>query len=364
MIKCPICDKDFNSLINHIKEHNLSLPNFRKKYGLDFIIANKEIYDFINKPLYEERCGDRTLNKYFKFENFNIERNLKMGDLVPKIDSSYLFPKETKWLCISILDKKNTFLTGFPGTGKSSLILQLYAQLNRNLFHISCFGDLSYESLIYTEEIKTNPKTGNVETIPKYGTIIKSMKDSEHKAGLLFDEISVADPKVLQVLQPLLESSTRYITIPETGEIITAHDDWVFFATDNTRGQGDEFGMFNGADMMNFALLNRFPIFLEINYLDPKLEKEILQRKLKFKLPDSILDDAIKVAQHLRNGIKSGQFYMTFSIRDLYEWLNKLQYFENYSKAILECAQVTFINKLNHELQEAVREIIKNIYNI
>lgn len=365
MVECPLCNYTDICLIEHLKEeHNLSIDEFRAEYTQ--LIADTQFYDFISKDLTTQRKGDRTSDRFLLIEDIKLEKLAKDSNraYIPEFDPDYEFHKEAKWAAIAIKEKKNVFLTGFPGTGKSSLVLQLYARLNRSLYHISAYGDLSYENLIYKEEIKTNPDTGNIETKKVYGMIIQSMLDEKNKAGLLFDEISFADPRVLQVLQPLLESSTRYITIPETSEMIKAHSDWIFFATDNTRGQGDELGMFNGTENMNFALLNRFPFFLELQYLDPVVEKKILKSKLMrqgVSLPDDIYDKVLKITRIIRNGVRDGQYYMTFSMRDLFEWLLKLKYFDNPYQNLITCAQVTFLNKLNPDLRIAIENIMKNV---
>jgi len=370
MATCPICNHENSYLIEHIwEEHSLTIDAFRKKYGFEEKLVDEELYDLIEAKLTDEkiqRQGNLTFEKFFTFQNLKLEKlppNPNRPHL-PELDETYLLPDKAKWVLMAIKERKNVFLTGLSGTGKSSLILQIYALLNRSLYHISSFGDLTYEHLIYKDELKTNPDTGNIETRPQYGMIIQSMLNSKNKAGLLFDEISFADTRVLQALQPLLEGSTRYLTIPETGEIIKAHPDWVFFATDNTKGQGDELGMFSGTENMNFALLNRFAYFLEIDYLPPKQEELVVQKKLEkagVTLPKEIYSKAMKVTKTLRQGIKSNKYYMTFSIRDLYEWLLKLRYFDNPMKNLIECAQVTFVDKLDSITRQGVINVLEDI---
>lgn len=369
-MKCPICSFESDYLIDHLqKEHDLSVEEFRTIHGFNDLLFDPKFYDLLDqerKSKNIQREGNLVKKSYFSLFDIKVEKlhfNSRRK-FVPELDNAYYFPKCSRWAMIAIKERKNVFLTGLPGTGKSSLIMQIYARLNRSLYHISSFGDLTYEHLIYKDELKVNPENGKVETRPQYGTIIQSMLDKENKAGLLFDEISFADSRVLQALQPLLEGSTRYLTIPETGEIIRAHPDWVFFATDNTKGQGDEFGMFSGAENMNFALLNRFPIFLELDYLPLDVEEKVLKEKIEqqgIDLPLEVYKRAMQVTRLLRNGVKSNKYYMTFSIRDVYEWLLKLKYFDRPFSAMIECAKITFVNKLDEVTKQGVLNVLEDV---
>jgi cobaltochelatase CobS len=49
------------------------------------------------------------------------------------------------------------------------------------------------------------------------------------------------------------------------------------FATGNTVGQGDEFGMYQGARPQSMALLDRFKVWIHVEYMDAKQREELIK---------------------------------------------------------------------------------------
>ena len=89
------------------------------------ITLKTEQKELITKGI--QRAGDLTNKNYFILKDIKLEKlDDKERSHLPSFDNNYLFPDISKWAAMAIKDSKNLFLTGPPGTGKSSLILQIY----------------------------------------------------------------------------------------------------------------------------------------------------------------------------------------------------------------------------------------------
>ena len=62
------------------------------------------------------------------------------------------------------------------------------------------------------------------------------------------------------------------------GRLVKPHPLFRFVATANSRGQGDEYGVYAGVRPMNGALLNRFPMFIEVDYMSGEEEGAMLTK--------------------------------------------------------------------------------------
>ena len=69
--------------------------------------------------------------------------------------------------------------------------------------------------------------------------------------------------------------------IQRINEIITPAAGFTVVATANTKGQGDETGRFIGANVMNEASLDRFPVCLEQEYPSRITERRIVRGMMK-----------------------------------------------------------------------------------
>jgi cobaltochelatase CobS len=129
------------------------------------------------------------------------------------------------------------------------------------------------------------------------------------------DEIDAGRPDILFVVQRALESKGLMLT-EYNGRIINPHPLFRFTATANTRGQGDEYGMYSGTRTMNAAMVDRFTAFIEFEYMNPKEESALLQ-KMTPSLDPSMADKMCQFAKEVRSAFSKGEVYSTISPRGL-----------------------------------------------
>ena len=92
---------------------------------------------------------------------------------------------------------------------------------------------------------------------------------------------------------------------------------------DNTRGQGDDNGNFNGTGVMNTATLNRVGLTMEVKFLEFGQELELLTNKWGSKVHDDVLQDTLRLADLLRKAMREDQISLSFSLRSIESVLTK-----------------------------------------
>jgi|VirMetMinimDraft_7_1064189.scaffolds.fasta_scaffold01593_6 cobaltochelatase CobS len=209
--------------------------------------------------------------------------------LVPDVDENYIFrPEELSRVLYAIITNSRAYLQGHTGSGKTTLIEQVAAVLKWPFVRINFDSEISRMDLIGRDTLTTD-KDG--KTISKF---VDGILPNAMSAPVIacFDEIDFCRSDVAYVMQSALEGNGLRIT--EDGDrLVEPNPMFRMFATGNTVGQGDEDGMYQGARAQSLAFLDRFTVWLKINYLDegqrstlltnhfpaldPKVKKAILQ---------------------------------------------------------------------------------------
>ena len=323
-----------------------SIENGSESKIISIIISKKEnddnedIEEMENNIVPFERVKDAfTFNNN---DNFTVDtRSLDKNP--PKIFRGFYFPDFLSNLINRIRAKRNIFLSGESGTGKSDMIQKLADFYGQTLIRINFHQGVTESSLIGKYVVK------NSETIFAYGLVPLCMKKGY---WLLLDEIDYAEPEHTSVLQAVLEGKELVITSNE-GEIITPHPSFRVFATGNTTGRGDSTDSYHGTNFMNSAFLDRWTIF-EMSY-----------SKKEFKILDSIISDLelskkiVKIFELFRtlkkNGDISNAVFSTRRIMNIGEALKM-------GDSISEAFKYEIFTRFNSEevmiLSECIRDIL------
>src|SRR5690606_15658140 len=149
-------------------------------------------------------------------------------------------------------------------------------------------------------------------TVTKFteGTLPRAM---QRPGFLLVDEIDAGRPDILFVLQRALEGNGLMLT-EDNGRIIKPHPLFRFAATANTRGQGDESGVYSGVRAMNGAMLDRFPVFIEFDYIEADREAHLLTNKNP-TLHKDIAGMMTQFAKEVRIAFKNGELFQPVTPR-------------------------------------------------
>ena len=196
--------------------------------------------------------------------------------LVPEIDESYIFRPEALLKALTGLVRGiNTYAVGHTGSGKTTLFLQIAARLNWPLVRVNFDSEITRLDLIGRDVLKVCPSNGVTVSEFIEGVLPTAI------AGpfiLLCDEVDRVRPEVSYVFQRALEDQGIMLN-EDGGRLVSPHDWHRIVATANTVGQGDEFGLYQGARHQSQAFLDRFTNWIEFDYLNPADELRLLKDK-------------------------------------------------------------------------------------
>jgi len=143
-------------------------------------------------------------------------------------------------------------------------------------------------------------------------------------------------------LQRLLEDHDPGLFLSERDQFIPRHPQCVVVATANTKGLGDETGLYAGTGSQNFAQLNRFHLVMEMTPLKKKSMKVILS-KVEFSgkpLKPDFVDALVNFYETTLSAWKSEQLSAPLSVRMI---LHFAKYFQILGHQALE---MTVLSKL------------------
>lgn len=312
------------NLINKLKiEENEEMEDIEDQNNTNLIPFNRKDI-FIN-------------NVEDKKEDISLDKD------PPKLFKGFYFPDFVSNLINRVRARKNIFLSGESGTGKSEMIQKLADFYGQTLIRINFHQGVTESSLIGKYVVK------NSETIFAYGLVPLSMKKGY---WLLLDEIDYAEPEHTSVLQAILEGKELVITSNE-GEIIFPHSSFRVFATGNTTGRGDSTDSYHGTNFMNSAFLDRWTIF------------NMVYSKKEFKILNSIINDMdlskkiVKIFELFRNLKSNGDITnAVFSTRRMMNICEALKMGDSISEAF----KYELFTRFNSEevmiLTECIRDIL------
>lgn len=166
------------------------------------------------------------------------------------------------------------FVTGLSGNGKTMMIEQICAKLGREFVRVNVTGETDEDDLIGGFRLQDG------KTVWQDGPVVVAMKRG---AVLLLDEVDLGTNK-LMCLQPVLEGKPIYLK--KINMVVTPAKGFNVLATANTKGQGSFDGKFVGTNVMNEAMLERFPVTIEQEYAPVKVEEKILAGVLGMALDE------------------------------------------------------------------------------
>lgn len=163
--------------------------------------------------------------------------------------------------------RKNIFLYGPTGCGKSHICEQLAKALRLKFYFVSCTAGMSEGHL-----------TGRLLPVGKSGTFEYVMGDyvKAYETGgvFLLDEMDAADPNVLLVVNASLANGHMAVSNRPAKPYAKRHKDFVCIAAANTVGTGAD-RQYSGRNQLDAATLDRFLIGkIRMDY-DARIEKRL-----------------------------------------------------------------------------------------
>ena len=200
-----------------------------------------------------------------------VATNMEKQNLVPAPFEGFV-----PWGNFSLIEKVvksgmfyPIFVTGLSGNGKTLMIEQVCAKLNKELIRVNITIETDEDDLLGGFRLVN----GETKFMP--GPVIEAM---ERGCTLLLDECDLGSNKLL-ALQPVLEGKGVYLK--KINKWVTPKEGFNVMATANTKGKGSEDGRFIGTNILNEAFLERFAITMEQPYAAAATEKKIIMGAMK-----------------------------------------------------------------------------------
>lgn len=194
--------------------------------------------------------------------------------MVPEINPDYIFREDILMRALyALVTNQRMYLQGHTGTGKTTLLEQIAAHLKYPFIRINFDSEITRMDLIGRDTLM---QEGGV-TVSKF---VEGLLPAMMQTPCIgcFDEIDFCRPDVAYVMQSALENNSLRLT-EDSGREIKPHPMFRMFATGNTVGQGDEFGMYQGARPQSLAFLDRFTVWAKVGYLSQEQRLGLIQKQ-------------------------------------------------------------------------------------
>lgn len=232
------------------------------------------------------------------------------------------------------------FITGLSGNGKTLMVEQVCANLNRECVRVNISIETDESDLLGGYQLID----GN--TVYRDGPIITAMKRG---AVALIDEVDRGSNK-LMCLQGILEGKPYYNK--KTGELVEPATGFTVIATANTKGRGSDEGRYL-SQILDDAFLERFPITVEQEYPDTRTEKKILSPLIDDQV---FVENLVKWADVVRQSFEQGATDEIISTRRLVHIAKAFTIFKDRMKAIELC-----VNRFDTETKTAFLDLYTKV---
>ena len=208
-----------------------------------------------------------------------------------------------------------THVVGWPGTGKSNgLPVFLACRLGLPLLRLGLNKKgMMFDDLIGREAIKH--QDGHTVTGHRDGVLIQWV---EQPCIILADEFSRANAEISNGLMSFMERNGSLIVENRDTPVIKRHEHCWIIASDNVKGLGDGAGKFVGTDVVDNAVLDRFEVTLEVDYLPEEVQVKLIHEWFP-GFPENEAKKLVKFGMLIQAGYKKDTLPLSFSPRALKE---------------------------------------------
>ena len=232
------------------------------------------------------------------------------------------------------------FITGLSGNGKTLMVEQVCAELNRECIRVNISIETDESDLL------GGPTLVNGNVVNRDGPVIIAMKRG---AILLIDEVDRGSNK-LMCLQGILEGKPYYNK--KSGELVKPAPGFNIIATANTKGRGSDEGKYL-SQILDDAFLERFPITVEQEYPDSKTETKILTPLIK---DQDFVKCLVMWAEVVRKSFDEDATDEVISTRRLVHIAKAYEIFGDRMKAIKLC-----VNRFDEETKTAFLDLYTKV---
>lgn len=295
-------------------------------------------------------------------ELFGIDSDLQVpafsqkNEYVPEVDDAYRFnPDVTLAILAGFTRNRRVMVQGLHGTGKSTHIEQIAARLNWPCMRVNLDGHISRLDLVGKDAIVI--RDGVQVTEFQEGIVPWSL---QRPIALIFDEYDAGRPDVMFVIQRILERDGHF-SLLDQNRVIHPHPYFRLFSTANTVGLGNMSGLYQGAQVLNHAQIDRWNIVAKLDYLSADEEAAIvLARVPKKDTPQGreLIASMVSVADLTRKGFAAGDISTLMSPRTVITWAENCEIFRNPALAF----RLSFLNKCDATERQTIAEYYQRCF--
>jgi len=278
-------------------------------------------------------------------------------DHVPELDPAFRFvPAVTRAILMGFAHNRRVYVHGPHGGGKSSHIEQVAARLNWPCVRVNLDGHVSRLDLIGRDAVVL--REGQQVTEFQEGIVPWAL---QRPVALVFDEYDAGRPDVMFVIQRVLERDGR-LTLLDQNRVLRPHPAFRLFATANTVGQGNLNGLYQGAQRLNHAQIDRWNIVATLNFLPRDEEVAIVQARvpaLAGAESRALVERMVAVAELTRRGFETGDLSTLMSPRTVISWAENQVLFRDVALAF----RLAFANKCDDAERPIVAEYFQRCFD-
>lgn len=256
---------------------------------------------------------------------------------------------------LAMPDGDGLFFAGHYGTGKTSTPYQVAARLNWPIQSYTAHERTEFDDLVGIWKIVN----GTMQFL--YGPLAIAMKEGHI---LIINEIDRAQPGQLAGLHDIIEGHPLLIAT-HGGEVIHAHENFRVIVNGNSKGSGDNTGLYPGVNQLDIAFMDRFRM-IECHYPSEETELNILQADAP-DLPEDIRRKMVAVANHIRTLFIGGEevaqpLTITMSTRALVRWARLTVVFRGAPNAIGYALNQALTAKAEPEQKIAIERLAMDVF--
>ena len=301
---------------------------------------------------YEMADGEKLFSEVFGWEPTsipNIPVKVFTGYDTAKAPEYYVPPKhEVELFAMAMRLKLLCNVVGPTGSGKDTMIEYYSEKTGRPYCRIDHNQELERSSIFY----QTHITDGDTDVV--LGILPRAMQEP---TIIVLNELSRAPSFALILYQRVFDR--RQIAITEAkGEdlIINAHEECLFCAADNTKGNGDDMDLYSASNVLDASTINRIDMILEHDYMTATQEEELIIKMLPSIDPKDATVLA-KFSQLMHQGFKKREITTAFSPRNLLS-VTKLM---GEGMSLQDAVSINFFSRLTESELADARESLRAI---
>jgi len=258
------------------------------------------------------------------------------------VAGAYRENRTTKAIRQQILSCFHLIVSGPSGSGKTYPVEQVLNELGRRWLKISCADGLSMSELLAEKTIEV--ENGS----PVMKVVLKALPICIREGiVLILDEADQLASEILSMFNAATDCHPARITVPQTGEVIEAHKDFLVVLTMN--GLTDETGLYGGHQISG-ALKTRCR-FVYADYLNKREEVSILTAD---GLDQSNAGSIVDKFRILRKAHDAGILTMPPSTRTMLSISKAMQGKNAFGEDVAELQMETLDNALTTTVLDAL----------